>query len=335
MMDCTVSAILTTYQRPELAKRALESILKQSWSPAEIIVVEDGGEPTMLAEWISGLNRSEVTYVRHETNRGLAAARNTGLQRSRCELIAYLDDDDQWLPARLEEQIRHFLSIRDKENLAALQVGCKVMNDDGWEIGLVLPVNRGRLRESIMRNGAVTPSSSFLFVRSALLQVGGFDENLTSGIDHDIWMKLAVAGFSSEPIAKPLVTVVKDDRHSMMSDTQHRLKGINQYVAKWTPTYKEWFGERRGEEYARRYLIRVACRLAAEKLVSCSFRSSWVAIRAVLTHVNGHWKLWIFAAYWLARGCSTQSLLRSRRLWRHFSDPKARVRKEGSVARES
>jgi len=281
MTQNRVSAVLTTYQRAELAKRALHSILGQTLTPAEIIVVEDAGH-TDLAGWISALGRNEIKYVRHESNQGLAAARNTGLRVAQSELIAYLDDDDEWLPTRLEEQVDRYLSLSpdQRRTLAAIQVGCKIVNSQGRQVGLNLPLNQGNLRDSIIRQGAATPSSCFMFVRSALLKVNGFDEDLISGIDHDIWMKLAVAGYSNEIVKKPLVVITGDDRRTMMSDTKRRVAGIAQYVDKWTPTYKEWFGGEAGEIYARKYFLNVICCLAGQKFAQRRFRDGFFASNA-------------------------------------------------------
>ena len=66
----------------------------------------------------------------------------------------------------------------------------------------------------------------------ALLSVNGFDEDLISGIDDDVWMSLAEAGYSNEVIPKPLVRIIRDDRHNMMGDTNRRVAGLDQYVNK-------------------------------------------------------------------------------------------------------
>jgi len=278
-----VSVVLTTYQRPELAKKALYSVFDQTLEPAEIIVVEDAGASD-LADWISALGRDDVTYVRHEDNQGLAATRNTGLRLAKYELIAYLDDDDRWLPTRLQEQVERYRSLppAQRQKLAAIQVGCKVVDSRGRFIGQVLPINQGNLRDSIIDEGPATPSSCFMFVRAALLEIGGFDEDLISGIDHDVWMKLAVAGYFNEIIRKPLVVVTRDERATMMSDTKSRVSGIAQYVEKWTPTYKEWFGESGGDVYARKYFINVVCGLAGQKLAHWQIRDAYYATKAAV-----------------------------------------------------
>ena len=162
-----------------------------------------------------------------------------------------------------------------------------------------------------MANGAGTPSSSFLFVRQALIGVGGFDEKLKSGLDHDIWMSLAANEYSSEAVRRALVIVRRDSRQTMMSDAATRIRGIDQFVNKWLPTYQEWFGVTRGNRYATKYFIRVICRLAGEQLSRGAVRNACVSGWAVLMRAGRHPRLTPFAAYWLLR-CCISSVIHSR-----------------------
>ncbi|MDJ0941609.1 MAG: glycosyltransferase family A protein [Woeseiaceae bacterium] len=275
----SVTVIVTTYKRATLAERAVRSVLKQTVPADEIIVVEDGSD-TDLQERLQSLDSEQVTYLRHESNQGLAAARNTGLQAAKCELVAYLDDDDVWLETRLAAQLDRYREIPEAERpkLAAIQVGCRIVNPDGEQTGLSMPINEGPLADSIRKHGAATPSSSFLFRREVLADVGGFDTDLISGIDHDVWMKLAVAGYSSARVPEVHVVVTSDERHTMMSDTHRRVAGIAQYVDKWAPTYREWFGAKAGEVYARRYFIKVIGGLAGLKLARGRYRDGFYAM---------------------------------------------------------
>ena len=313
LMNIDISAILTTYQRPKLAERALQSILAQTFVPRQIIVVEDGSK-TWFSDWLSDLGRGDIEYFRHDENRGLAAARNTGLHLARHEFVAYLDDDDCWLPTRLEAQVQCWRDLPpdSRDAIAAIQVGCEILDERERHLGSAMPINSGGLRKSIIENGASTPSSCFLFARSALLSVGGFDETLISGIDHDIWMKLAVAGYSSAGIAKPLVVVYKDARHSMMSNTEQRIAGIRQYIHKWTPTYEEWFGAKAGQAYAQRYAIRVIGRLAGEKLVAGRVRECVLASGAVFGRAGREPAMLIYALALLTRSFLVAILQRIR-----------------------
>jgi glycosyltransferase involved in cell wall biosynthesis len=300
-----ISVILTTYNRPELAKSAFESVVRQTTAPLEIIVVEDASQ-TDIESWIANLGREDTSYVRHDSNRGLAAARNTGLRIARGDLIAYIDDDDEWLPSRLEAQLKRLRSLDedDLQNLAALQVGAVILDRTGKQLGIRLPANQGNLRDSIIDIGAVTPSSSFLFVRSALESVGGFDETLINGIDHDVWMKLAVAGFRNEIIESPHVILYSDDRSTMMSSTDKRIAGLSRFIEKWQPTYEDWFGRRAGRRYAKRYFIGIISKLAGEKLANRRIREGLRAAGASSKVAGWRPDLQAYAAF-----CTLRSLL--------------------------
>ena len=94
-----VSVVLTTYNRPELLIKALESVKDQTFQPKEIILVDDSSDQN-ATDFIKKRLSDDIIYIRHERNLGLAAVRNTGIKEYRGELIAFVDDDDQWLPKK-------------------------------------------------------------------------------------------------------------------------------------------------------------------------------------------------------------------------------------------
>jgi len=101
-----VSVIVPTYNRPDLLMRALGSIREQTYPNIEIVVINDFGvDVADLTTWLS--QEVNLVYVRHGKNRGLAAARNTGLRIARGEIITYLDDDDVFLPNHVATVVEH------------------------------------------------------------------------------------------------------------------------------------------------------------------------------------------------------------------------------------
>src|SRR5262249_34191650 len=100
-----VSAILTTYSRPELLHEALDSVYAQEGQgdifDLEAVVVDDASPNDARAI----VARYQAKYIRHRVNRGLAAARNTGIAATAGAYVAFLDDDDLWLPAKLRSQV--------------------------------------------------------------------------------------------------------------------------------------------------------------------------------------------------------------------------------------
>jgi glycosyltransferase involved in cell wall biosynthesis len=95
-----VSVIIPTYRRGTFLPRAIESVLAQTYSPVEVIVVEDGSHE---ARGVVSSFGERVTYLWQE-NQGAAVARNTGAAAARGAWIALLDDDDFWVPDKLERQ---------------------------------------------------------------------------------------------------------------------------------------------------------------------------------------------------------------------------------------
>jgi glycosyltransferase involved in cell wall biosynthesis len=99
-----VDVIIPTHNRSELLRAAILSVLQQTYTNFQITVVDDASEDDS-ANMVLAFRDSRLHYLRHEVNRGEAAAHNTGIARSRSLFVAFLDDDDCWLPHKLERQI--------------------------------------------------------------------------------------------------------------------------------------------------------------------------------------------------------------------------------------
>lgn len=281
-----VTAVITTYNRPQLGRRAIGSVLAQTYQPLEIVVVEDGSN-TGLEAWLRAEALKQVRYIRHSENRGLPAGRNTGLRLARGDYIAYLDDDDEWKPERIEKQMQLLarLSLEEEGRLGVIHCGHEIHFTYDSRIVIDHPRNQGKLREAIICQGAKTVPSSCLFSKAALQEVGGFDERLVSSIDHDIWMALAASGYESRILDEPLVVsyVSRDDRR-MTTDFSCRIRGVRQFVEKWQPIYQEWFGAADGTAYAQRYFVRVIAPLAAARLAAGDLPQAWKAVRAIFNY---------------------------------------------------
>jgi len=110
-----VSVIIPSYGRPHLLKRAIKSVLDQTFQNFEIIVIDDndpGEYKNKTKKIIESFNDKGIRYIPHKKNKGNNAARNTGLNYANGEYIAFLDNDDVFLPKKLEEHV----SILDKSD---------------------------------------------------------------------------------------------------------------------------------------------------------------------------------------------------------------------------
>ncbi|MBR1170993.1 glycosyltransferase family 2 protein [Bradyrhizobium liaoningense] len=113
----SVSVVIPLYNCPDRIEGAIRSALEQSPRPVEVIVVDDASTDPVDALVLERIDPC-VRVIRHEINRGGGAARNTGIDAARGELVAFLDADDRWLPGKLELQVSQ-MSAREGEDVFA------------------------------------------------------------------------------------------------------------------------------------------------------------------------------------------------------------------------
>jgi glycosyltransferase involved in cell wall biosynthesis len=185
----TVSAIVPTCNRPLLLQRALQSIAAQTSTPFETIVIDDTAPDhweitrKQLATW--GFGHAQVVANSHV--KGPSGARNTGAEIAHGELLAFLDDDDEWLPSYLNEMLRRF--GRDDLDIVCADLLCR-FEDEVDRHGKSAP---DRLRPQIFltRNPGFI-GSNIVVRRSLYKDIGGFDESLLTAEDMDFGLRLSV-----------------------------------------------------------------------------------------------------------------------------------------------
>jgi glycosyltransferase involved in cell wall biosynthesis len=193
-----VSVIIPTHNRAALLREAVASVKAQTYRDFEILVVDDASTDDtreVLAAW------REVRVLRHACRRGVAAARNTGIDAARGEWLAFLDSDDLWLPAKLARQMAHH---QDQPHLLISQT------DETW-VRRGVKVNKpaahrkvaGRIFLPSLERCLISPSAVILN-RRLLEAHGGFDEDLPAAEDYDLWLRLTwryEVGLVDEPLA--------------------------------------------------------------------------------------------------------------------------------------
>ncbi|MEJ7633701.1 glycosyltransferase family 2 protein [Aeromicrobium sp.] len=199
-----VTAVVPTHRRPELMRAAVQSIVDQGYPGLiEIIVVFDACEPE-LPDVVTGPHRT-LTAVVNERVRGLAGARNMGILQAKHEFVAFLDDDDTWLPRKLEAQMAVFA---DHPEVGL--VGTAMLVDDGRKtherrVPMTSVTHADLVRDRI----AGLHSSSFVFRRDVLVdEVGMIDEELPGSYGEDYDVLLTTSRCSSiRLVNEPLVSV--------------------------------------------------------------------------------------------------------------------------------
>lgn len=198
-----VSVIIPTYNRAIQVVKAIRSVLDQTYSDLEVIVVDDCSSDN-TEEVVKGLNDKRIIYLRHDINKGGAAARNTGIKAAKGKYIAFQDDDDEWLPEKLEKQIGVF-------ETASYKVG--VVYTGFWRVEnnerIYVPYhwvtqNEGDIyRELLKGNYIGTPAVAVR--RECFDKTGMFDESLPRFQDWELWIRISKY-FHFKYINEPLVS---------------------------------------------------------------------------------------------------------------------------------
>jgi glycosyltransferase involved in cell wall biosynthesis len=208
--------VIPTHNRKEAVLRAVESVLRQSLSPFEIIIVDDGSSDGTAATDFSAID-SRITLISHSKNRGGAVARNSGIDAARGNWIALLDSDDVWLDGKLERQFAELGENANREDIFACANVLKELED-----GQRVPFNDRRppalqrLSDYFLLNGG-TFQTSALLVPAALAKAVRFDERLKRHQDWDFVLRLVAAGAEVSYIHDTLVIYDARDRAHKIS----------------------------------------------------------------------------------------------------------------------
>ncbi len=181
-----VSVIIPTYNRGWILEEAVDSVLAQTYTDFELIVVDDGSTDDTRA--LLQPYGQRIAYV-HQDNQGVSAARNTGLRLARGELIALLDSDDLWKPAKLARQVAFFDAHPDAQICQTEEVWIR----RGRRVN---PKNRHRkpsgwIFEPSLALCLVSPSAVMLR-RGLMDAMGGFDVSLPACEDYDLWLRISL-----------------------------------------------------------------------------------------------------------------------------------------------
>lgn len=191
MSNPLVTVIIPTYKRTSFLVRAIESVLKQTYSPIEIVVVDDNDcqfsiQTKKCLEMYILTNT--IRYIEYKKNKGLAAARNSGIKAAKGEYVAFLDDDDEFLPQKTALQMSCF---QKNESTLGLVYGSYIRFEvETNSERIIKPKFKGDLKD-ILGVNHIGPPSMVMCKTEAVLKISGFDESLVAREDIDFYYRLA------------------------------------------------------------------------------------------------------------------------------------------------
>jgi glycosyltransferase involved in cell wall biosynthesis len=230
-MVSTVSVIIPTFNRPQALSRSIESALAQTHLPLEILVCEDGSS-TDTERIVASFDTPQVKWLPALHAGRPAIPRNRGIHAARGEWLAFLDDDDVWLPEKLEKQVK-----------LAKATGYKAICANAWKVQdekrkgyyFSKPQNGKIIFKQLLRTNLVICSSA-IFHRSLLEKVKGFPEveTLLALEDYALWLRIAVFtnfGYIPEPLLEYIDEPSQSIRNKEITEREQRLRVFQDFSA--------------------------------------------------------------------------------------------------------
>ena len=209
--------IIPTRNRATLLPRAVCSVLAQTCADFELIIVDDHSTDETPAV-IGAFRDRRIRSLRHERNIGQSGAYNSGIACARGEFVAFLDDDDEWLPHKLAAQVAVLDAAPSRVGLV---YGWRdVMSEtSNRAIRTVRETMRGDLFEPMLALDLPVPPSSWLLRKSVAESVGGFDEGRSAENDLDFMVRVCEQGWHMECVPHVVLLQYKHDRGQMTDQT--------------------------------------------------------------------------------------------------------------------
>lgn len=184
-----VSAIITTYNRSVFMKKALESVLAQTFEDFELLILDNSSQDDTEAV-VKSFKDPRIRYIKHEPM-SISPARNIGVKEAKSDYIAFLDDDDEWLPVKLEKELEIFNASSGQ--VALVYGGFIEIDSDGKELGRHSPILSGRVLEDLLsqRDDFTGSASNPMLRKNIVEELGGYDPSVVTGEDAELYLRLA------------------------------------------------------------------------------------------------------------------------------------------------
>lgn len=266
-----VSVIMPAYNAAPFVKAAIDSVLAQTYSNIELIVVDDGS--TDGTGEIVQRYGSKLSYI-YQRNSRQAAARNTGLWHAGGEVLAFIDADDIWLPEKLEKQVA---LLEQDPSLGLIYCSVKQIDEDGRVLGELRANLRGDALPGILLGQVVGGMSSTVVIPRWVLEwIGHFDVTLPPCEDTDMLWR-AASCCPIDYVGEPLVLYRLHDNNSHQN--------VRAMAAAWKLLYRKALDNSRVRELGWRFR-----------------RQCYGRLYYMLAGDHAHNKLWASACYYAAYG---------------------------------
>ncbi len=186
MNEVKVSVIIPTYLRTISLSKAIESVLNQTFQEFEIIVVNDSSNEAETIRMLSGFKEKRIKYFRNTRKKGANGARNTGILKAKGKYIAMLDDDDIFLPTKLEKQ---YYLLENNRDIGVVITQADVINEKDKVVRTIDDeFSPEDIYYNLIFNNCVI-HCSVMFRKKIVVEAGYYNENLNQAQDYDLWCR--------------------------------------------------------------------------------------------------------------------------------------------------
>lgn len=234
---------MPTHNRRQLLERAIDSVLDQSWRPIELVIIDDASDdetPMYLKTLVE--QHDAVKVIRNEESKGAAVSRNIAIKHSKGEFITGLDDDDYWRPTRVERLMEEF-----EEGFSAVCSYDRMLMND---------------REAVWKKPTMITLDDLLYYnrvgnqvltkKEYLEKVGGYDEELPSAQDYDLWIRLVLEFGPIRTVTQALQVVNMEEVRERITTSDKKIEGYRQCYKK----HEKWMS-RKHKKY-QKYRLKMA-----------------------------------------------------------------------------
>ncbi|MEM6401603.1 MAG: glycosyltransferase [Cyanobacteria bacterium P01_D01_bin.116] len=215
-----VSVIVPAYNAMTYLPKTIESVLKQTFTDFEVIIVNDGSSDG-IEQWVDTITDNRVKLI-SQKNQGAATARNTGIADAKGAYIAFIDSDDLWEPTKLKKQV-HCLDKNPDVGLVYAWISS--IDKNGNNRGKIYASNsEGNVWEKLIEENIVRSGSAAMVRRDCFEELGVFDQNLRFAEDWEMWIRIA-RNYSFAVIKEPLVYY----RHHANNKSRNYIKTIDNF----------------------------------------------------------------------------------------------------------
>lgn len=237
-----VTVIIPTYNRAKLVRKAIDSVLKQTYTNFEVLVIDDHSTDN-TKEIIESFDDDRIKYLLNERKKGAQGARNTGLLNAKGEWIAFLDSDDLWLKEKLQVQLSELASTK---KYFCFSHWYELKNDKTYLKTRKLSIDN----TSIYRENYIGTFSTVMLHSRIIDEIGLLDENLSACQDWDYWIRI-IDNYNALYISEPLIKYRIHGSDRISNEFENRALGREMIL-------KKYYSQIEKRNYTHHYYYKLA-----------------------------------------------------------------------------